>query len=95
MNDVRTFMADDLIARLRVHLDRDLIRHRAAWHKDRRLFAQHLREPPLQRNHRRVISQHIIAHLRASHRLTHAGSRLGHSVAAKINRSMHSLGHDA
>eukprot|EP00961_Rhodomonas_salina_P137371 1847929-Rhodomonas_salina.1 len=63
--------ADDHLAAaaLAVRHDRDEVAHGAGGHEEAGLLLEHGRRQRLQLQHRRVVSEHVVPHLRVHHRL--------------------------
>ena len=82
--DVRALADHDFIARARVHEQRDLIAHGARGHEQRALLAEHGGGAPLELDHCRVFTVHVVAHDGVRHRLAHGAGRPSHGVRAEI-----------
>lgn len=85
VDDVRTFGADDLVARFGVSADGSLIGHRARGHKARGRLAQVRRELLFKFAHGRVIAQDFIADLSIGDHLAHFGRRACNRVGTEID----------
>ena len=81
------FAEDHLVARPCQQLQRDLVRHRAARHEQRRLLAQQFGDPILQPVDRRVLAVLIVADRRFRHRPPHRGRGPRHRVRAQIDQT--------
>jgi hypothetical protein len=82
---MRFLSDDDVVARLGQDLEADLVRHRAARHKEGRLLAEQFGDPVLQSVDRRVLAVLVVADRRRSHRLAHAGRWEGDRVGTKVD----------
>jgi hypothetical protein len=89
--EVRLAVGDDRLARLGMHLDRNLVAHRAAGQEERRLLAQQLGHHRLQPVNRGVLPLLLVADLRLGNRAAHGRRRLRRRVAVEIDqhRSLH------
>ncbi len=86
MQKMCTSLADNLIARLRLAMQRNLVAHGAAGNKQCGLGAQKLGHYLLQVIHRWVFTKNIVTHFRFRHGLAHAGGRPGNGIAAQIDQ---------
>ena len=86
-DDVRVLLRDQDVARPRVQLERDLVRHRRGRHEDRRLVAEQRRNPLLQRVDRRVLALLLVADGGLRDRAAHALGRLRDGVGAKVDHA--------
>ena len=82
--DMAAGLTDELVPRPAMDAHADLVRHCAGRNKQRRLLAQQLRQPGLQPQHRRVFTEHVVAHFGRRHRGPHGRRGLGERVAAEI-----------
>ena len=71
-DDVRVPLGDEDVARARVQLQRDLVRHRRGRHEDRRFLAEQRGDPLLQRDDGRVLPLLLVAHGGLRDRRAHA-----------------------
>ncbi len=84
--------AEELITGPRVHPDCDLVGHRPGGNEHRGLLAQKLGRAGLQRLHRRVIAEHVVANLGLRHRPAHGRRRARHRVGPQVDRrSVHEV----
>ena len=74
-DDVRVLLGDEDVARPRVELERDLVRHRRGRHEDRRLVAEQRRNAFLQRVDGRILALLLVADRRLRDRAAHALGR--------------------
>ena len=85
LEDVAALFADHLLAVMGVQLDRDLIAHGSAGHKQRGLAAEDLRRALLQPIDGWVFAINVVANFGLEHGAAHLGRRLGEGVAAQLN----------
>ena len=83
--DVRAFLRDELAPGPRLDAERDLVRHRRRWQKERRLLAEQRRRAPLELVDRRILAFLFVADLGGSHGGEHLDRRLGRGVGAEID----------
>src|SRR5262249_1188236 len=83
--DMASQVAEDLIARLRMRPETDLIRHGARGHEQGGLLAEQRGDALLQTDNGRVLAEDVVADDRRRHRRAHASRRLGYRVAAQID----------
>src|SRR5687768_4595371 len=88
---VAALFDDDLLPRLGVKLNRDLITHRPGRDEQRGFLFKNFRGAFLQSIHRRVFAEDIVPDLRRGHRCTHFIGRFCYGVAAKIDHEEISL----
>jgi len=74
VDEVRGAVGQHLVARPRVHLDRDLVAHGAGGEVQRRFLAQEIGDHLLQQVHGRVLALLLVAHLGLAHEAAHVGS---------------------
>src|SRR5262249_7562972 len=84
-DDMRFVADDDLVTRLRQDFETDLVRHRAARHEQRGLFAEQFGDPLLQPVDRGVLAVLVVADRCRRHSLAHPGRRKGHGVGTKVD----------
>ena len=85
LEDVAARLADHLLPVMGVQLDRDLVAHGSAGHKQRRFTAEDLRRALLQTVDGRVLAVNVVADFGFKHGAAHLGRRLGEGVAAQFN----------
>ena len=90
-DDVRLVAEDDLVAGPRQDLQRDLVGHCAARHKECGFLAEQFGDALLQVIDRGVLAILVVADRCRSHRLPHSGRGPGHSVGTKVDRVHRSL----
>src|SRR5262249_2407444 len=83
--DVRLTLGDDLLTRLGLNPDGQLIGHGTRRHKQGGLLAQQACRHVLEPVDRGIFSIHIVADFSLRHGLAHGFSRLGHGIAAQVN----------
>jgi len=75
----------------REHAERDLIRHDARRHEQRRRLGEALGEGFLEGAHGRVLAVVVVAHLRLCHGPPHRGCGAGDGVAPQVDQGGHAL----
>ncbi len=83
--DVRIAVAEELGPAVTMDANRDLIRHRAARHVDRRLLAQQFGGQLFQSLDGRIDVDQVIVDLGFGDRATHRGGRSGNGIAPQID----------
>jgi hypothetical protein len=84
---VRPLFADDLLSRLRVDLDRNLVSHGAARDEGRGFALENGRRALLEPVDRGIFAVNVVAHHGDLHCLAHFGRRLGYGVAAQVDHT--------
>ena len=87
--NVRQLITDHFIARLRMHLDSDLIGHRAAGTEQGGLLAKEFGRLLLQGIDGGILTEDIVPHPRLQHCFEHLAGRLGDGVASNIDHLRH------
>jgi hypothetical protein len=80
--NVTVRLAEELVARLAMDAQAELIAHRAAGNVERGFLAEHRGDARLQTADGRVFSKHVVANVRRGHRGAHRGRRSGDRIAA-------------
>ena len=78
-------LAQQLVPRLRVGPDANLVGHGTRRHEERRLLTEQRRHFFLEAIYRRVLSENIVANLCRQHDGAHGRRRLRHGIAAQID----------
>ena len=86
LEDVTVGLEQHFIAGRGLRRHRELVAHRAARHVDTGVLTRQMRNALLELLDRRIVTEHIVAHRRAGHRLPHRSRRTRHRVTAKIDR---------
>ena len=84
-HDVGAGLAEHLLARTGERADGEHVAHRPGRHEERRLVAEHPRDPLLEPDDGGVLAVHVIADLGTRHRGAHLVGRLGQGVAAQVD----------
>lgn len=87
IEDVRAFFANNLLPRFRVDVDRYLIAHRPARHKQRCFAAEDARCNGFQTIDRRIFAIDVIPNLGFGHRLPHGRCGLRDCVAPQVDHA--------
>ena len=91
--EVGVRLHEDLIARLGVTADSQLIGHGPGRGKERSLLAEQGGGLDLKRLDGRVVPEHIVTYFCLRHGLAHRRCRLGHCVAAQVDQSRRLVQH--
>ena len=89
MDRVRGVVRDDLLARPRVHAQRDLVAHRPRRQEDGRFFAQQLGHHLAEQVDGGILHLLLVAHLRLAHEAPHVGGRPRDGVAVEVDVDAH------
>jgi len=89
IEDVAVPVADHLVARLGEACERHLVRHGPAGDEERRLFPEEHRDPALELDDRRIVSENVVTDDRFRDGAPHLGSRARNRVASKIDCLRH------
>ena len=85
--DVRVLGSDRRVARPRPGPDRDLVRHGARRHQQRRLLAEALGGHLFEAANRGILAVHVVPDLRARDSVAHLGRRARDGVTAEVDHS--------
>ncbi len=85
VHQVAAGFADDLLAVLGVHADRNLVAHGAGGNKQRRFAAKNLRRACFQPIHGGVFPVDVVPYLGRSHGGPHGGRGTGDGIAAQVD----------
>jgi hypothetical protein len=86
VQDVRTAIEHDLRPGRTVSAGRNLVCHRAARYEERRPLAHDLRDPSFETLDRRIVSEHVVAHLGRRDDPPHRAAGRRDRVGAEVNR---------
>ena len=90
-HDVREPVGDEDVARTRVELQGDLVRHRRRGKEERGLLAEELGGPFLQPRDRRVLAPLLVPHVGCRDRRAHAVRRPRRRVRAQVDHGGHPI----
>jgi hypothetical protein len=88
VDQMRGAVGQDLVARTRVDLDRDLVAHGAGGQVDGGFLAEQLGHHLLQPVHGRILALLLVAHFRLAHEAPHVRGGLGQGIAVEIDHDV-------